>query len=140
MKLVLHFAPQLNTIFVRIFFRLPSNGWLCPQSCPARHLQKHLLSAIWPITSFSQPVKIKHSKQLKPWNVMPNHDAKLTWGRSYYCKTVSTYRVKFGPPPPPSPPPLIKIPGSAPVVIFYDITTELEKVGPTVLYILPGHS
>ena len=110
-----------------------------PQSCPARHLQKHLLSAIWPITSFSQPVKIKHSKQLKPWNVMPNHDAKLTWGRNYYCKPVSTFRVKFGPPPPPPPPP-IKIPGSAPVVIFYDITTELEKVGPTVLYILPGHS
>ena len=32
-----------------------------------------------PITSFFQPVKIKQSKKLKLWNVMPN-DAKMTWG------------------------------------------------------------
>ena len=49
------------------------------------------------IISLSQLVKIKQSKKLKLWNVMPN-DAKLTWGRSYYCKTVSNCWVKFGRP------------------------------------------
>ena len=49
MKLVLHFDAQLNTTLVRVcmFFRLPSNGWLCWQSSRARRLQKHLLSAVW---------------------------------------------------------------------------------------------
>ena len=61
-----------------------------------------------PITLFSQPVKIKPSKKLKLWNVMPN-DAKLTWDRSDIGITV---KVKFGPPPPPRL--LSKIPGSAP--------------------------
>ena len=106
MKLVPYFAVQLNTRLVRIcmFFDYPLMvGSARNQSCPA--FAETPVPAIWrrlrPITSFFQPVKIKQLKKLKLRNVM--HKMTLNWRgvEGISCKTVSTYRVEFGPPPPP---------------------------------------
>ena len=89
-------AAQLNTRLVRIciFFGYPlmvgfSRKAVVRAVCRNTYFRQ-MPATTQPITSFSQPVKIKQSKKLKQSNLM-HSDAKLTWGRSYYCKAVSTY-------------------------------------------------